>query len=265
MLTTPYVTGTPNWIDLGTPDMDAAETFYRGVFGWSFRSAGPDAGGYGMFQLEGRTAAGAMTVPPEQGPPAWSVYFQSPDLDATAKTVMDNGGGVALEPMDVFDLGRMAIFTDPAGARYAAWQPGKNKGLDVVNDPGAVVWLELYTPEPDAALDHYAAVFGWETSTMPLPDGSGTYTMVNPAGAGTDAMFGGFVPLASDPLEAQGAPYWLPYFAAANCDATVAIAQQLGATVRMAPVEMEGVGRFAKLADTAGAKFAVMQGVETPA
>lgn len=27
MLTTRFVTGTPNWIDLGTPDIEAASTF----------------------------------------------------------------------------------------------------------------------------------------------------------------------------------------------------------------------------------------------
>ncbi|MFF3323795.1 VOC family protein [Streptomyces sp. NPDC002889] len=265
MLTTPYVTGTPNWIDLGTPDIDAANTFYNGVFGWQFQSAGPEAGGYGMFQLGGKTAAGGMTVPPEQGPPAWNVYFQSPDAEATAKAVEANGGRVVVEPMDVFDLGRMAIFADPAGAAYASWQPGKNKGLDSVNDPGSLAWLELYTPVPDAALAHYSAVYGWETSTMPLPDGSGTYTMVNPAGAGEEAMFGGVVPQAADPLEAQGDPYWLPYFTVTDCDATVAKARELGATVRMEPIDMEGVGRFAKLADPAGAKFAIMQGIEPQA
>lgn len=28
MLTTRYVTGAPNWIDLGTPDIEGAATFY---------------------------------------------------------------------------------------------------------------------------------------------------------------------------------------------------------------------------------------------
>ncbi|MGW6459652.1 VOC family protein [Streptomyces sp. NPDC055078] len=260
MLTTRYVTGAPNWIDLGTPDIDAANRFYGGLFGWTFQSAGPEAGGYGMYQLDGQTAAGAMTVPPEQGPPAWNVYFQSPDADATAEAVRKGGGTVPLDPMDVFDLGRMAVFTDPAGTTFSTWQPGRNKGLDLINVPGSLCWLELYTPDQEASLAFYSTVFDWGTSAMPFPDGSGTYTMVHPSAAGVDAMFGGLVPLEIDPIESDA--HWLPYFEVSDCDATAARATELGGTVRMAPVDMEGVGRFAKLTDPAGARFALMQGVQ---
>ncbi|NUL05275.1 VOC family protein [Streptomyces lunaelactis] len=263
MLTTRFVTGSPNWIDLGTPDIEAANSFYGGLFGWTFQSAGPEAGGYGMFQLGGKTVAGGMTVAPDQGAPGWSLYFQTPDADATAKSVEQGGGAVVVEPMDVFELGRMAIFTDPSGAGFATWQPGQIKGLDVVNAPGSLCWAELYTPDPGQGLRFYSGVFGWETSSMPLPDGSGSYTMLNPAGTSADDMFGGVAPLASDPVEAAHGPSWLPYFEVADCDATVAKAQELGGTVRMAPVDMEGVGRFAKLADPAGGHFAVLQGAQS--
>ncbi|MCX4820619.1 VOC family protein [Streptomyces sp. NBC_01142] len=262
MLTTRFVTGSPNWLDLGTPDIEAANTFYGGLFGWTFQSAGPEAGGYGMFQLDGKTVAGGMAVAPEQGEPGWNVYFQIPDADATAKAVEETGGSIVFEPMDVFELGRMAIFADPAGVGFATWQPGRIKGLDAVNDPGTLVWEELYTPDPNAAIRFYSGVFGWETGTMPLPDGSGSYTMVSPAGAGPDGMFGGIVPLSADPAEAAEGPYWLPYFEVADCDAAVARATELGGKVRMAPVDLEGVGRFAKLADSAGARFAVMQSAQ---
>lgn len=70
MLSTRFVTGSPNWLDLGTPDIEAATAFYGGLFGWTFQSAGPEAGGYGMFQLDGKTAAGGMQVPWSRARPA---------------------------------------------------------------------------------------------------------------------------------------------------------------------------------------------------
>lgn len=76
MLTTRFVTGAPNWVDLGTSDIDGATSFYNGLFGWDFRSAGPESGGYGFFQLAGKTAAGGMQTSPEQGPPSWNVFFR---------------------------------------------------------------------------------------------------------------------------------------------------------------------------------------------
>ncbi|GGZ33676.1 hydroxylase [Streptomyces inusitatus] len=262
MLTTRYVTGSPNWLDLGTPDVAAADRFYRGLFGWIFESAGPQAGGYGMFRLDDTTAAGGMTVPPEQAPASWHVYFQSPDADATAEAVRLHGGTVLFEPMDVFDFGRMAAFTDPSGIGFGVWQPRDYKGLGVVGVPGSLCWLELYTPDTDAGLAFYTQVFGWETSSMPYPDGSGSYPLAHPSGTGGEAMFAGAVPVSADPT--GSGPHWLPYFAVLDCDATAALARETGGTVHLPPVDLPGVGRFARLTDPAGAKFAVIQGEPQP-
>ncbi|MGY0019969.1 VOC family protein [Streptomyces sp. YJ-C3] len=258
MITTDFVTGSPNWMDLGTPDLDGAISFYGGVFGWRFRSAGPDAGGYGMFQLDGRTVAGAMTVTPDQGGPAWSVYFQSADADATAKAVEQAGGAVLFRPMDVMDQGRMAILADPAGAAFGIWQPGVNKGLDHVTEDGGLNWVELYTPDVAAAKDFYGVVFGWGAFDVEFP--GGTYTTVSPAGTDENGMFGGVVPLDSDPAEAGAGPHWTPYLHVPDVDATAGKVQELGGTVRSAPVSLPGVGRIAKLADPYGAGFAVIKG-----
>ena len=51
---------------------------------------------------------------------------------------------------------------------------------------------------------------------------------------------------------------WGVYFAVADTDATVAKAQELGASVFMGPTDIEP-GRFAVLADNVGAVFNVLQ------
>ncbi|MET7922172.1 VOC family protein [Streptomyces avermitilis] len=257
MLTTRFVTGAPNWLDIGTPDIDGATSFYGGLFGWQFRSAGPDAGGYGFFQLSGKTAAGGMQTTPEQGPPSWTVYFQSPDAEATAKAAEQAGGSVFLPPMDVMGQGHMAILADQAGVPFGVWQPGRTKGLDVAGAPGSLCWIELYTPDIARAAAFYNKVFGWETSAVPFP--GGTYTSINPAGTEPEAMFGGAVPLQDDPTEAESGAYWLPYFEVEDTDATVAKAQELGGKIRMPATDLEGVGRPARLADPYGARFAVIK------
>lgn len=261
MLTTPFVTGSPNWTDLTTPDVEGASAFYTSLFGWDHRTAGPGTGGYGIFELDGRSVAGVMPAPSDEAPPAWSLYFQTPDAAATASAVKAAGGSVLQEPTEITDLGVTAVFADVAGAGFAVWQPGRNKGLERVNDPGCFTWGELYTPDEDAAFSFYSAVLGWEAISMPIPGGNGTYRMVNPAGQGSDTMFGGFVPLESDPTERESPAHWLLYFSVTDCDDTVTRARDLGGEVRMAPVEVDGVGRFAKLADPYGARFAVMQSV----
>ena len=257
MLTTRFVTGAPNWIDLTTPDIQSAGYFYGGLFGWRFQPGGPETGGYGLFQLEGKTVAGGMQTTEELGPPSWTVYFQTPDTDATAKAAEQAHGSVLVQPMDVLDMGRMAVLADKAGVHFGLWQPGTNKGLDVVQEPGSLCWLELYTADVPAAAGFYNATLGMETFALDFY--GGTYTTFSPGGQGEDAMFGGVVDKADDPAEAQSPPYWLPYFEVTDTDATVARAQELGGAVRMPATDLPDVGRIAKLTDPYGARFAVIK------
>ncbi|MEV0318462.1 VOC family protein [Streptomyces sp. NPDC050658] len=257
MLNTRFVTGAPVWVDLGTPDLESAHAFYRALFGWEFLSGGEEFGGYGMYQAGGQTVAGAMTVPAEEAPPSWTLYFRTPDADATSKAVEQAGGSVRYEAMDVGDLGRMAVLKDAQGVTFAVWQPGTNKGLDLVEAPNSLCWTELYTPDIPAAAAFYGSVFGWGTSTAAFPGGS--YTMVHPADGTEDDMFGGLWPLADAPEEAEGGAYWTPYFQVTDIDAVIAAVEPAGGTVRVPRMDLEGVGSFAKLADPSGARFALMQ------
>ena len=49
------------------------------------------------------------------------------------------------------------------------------------------------------------------------------------------------------------------YFVAQDCDASAAKAKDLGATLYMGPMAMEGVGRMAVVGDPQGAVFALFQ------
>ncbi|MCX5386721.1 VOC family protein [Streptomyces sp. NBC_00083] len=256
MLSTRYVTGSPSWFDLGTPDMDAAAAFYTGVFGWTYQPGGPEVGGYGTFQAAGKTIAGGMAITPEQGRPGWNLYFQTPDIEATARSVEQAGGKVVMPPMDVMELGRSAVLQDTAGVGFSGWQPQQMAGMEAAGERDTLAWVELYTPDVKAAIGFYHAVFGWESTDVPFP--GGTYTTVNPATAGPDGMFGGIVPIDGDALEAEAGPYWMPYIEVADADATAARARELGGTVRMAPMDVEGVGRLGRIADPFGGRIAII-------
>lgn len=257
MLSTPFVPGSPNWIDLGTPDIDASAAFYGSVLGWEFQSAGPDAGGYGFFLHDGKMVAGVGPLTEEGAGPSWTVYFQTPDADSTAKAVEQSGGTVRMAPDDVFTFGRMAAFTDPAGADFAVWQPGETKGLEVVNAPNTLFWTELYTTDAAAAREFYRAVFSWQTEIHRMGEDA-DYTVLVPEGGGEDAAHGGVLQLGQEHLDAGSVPEWHPYFLAADCDATAAAATRAGATTIIPSMEVEGIGRMAMFLDPAGAAFAVI-------
>jgi predicted enzyme related to lactoylglutathione lyase len=111
-----YAPGEPCWIDCGT-DLAVATAFYGGLFGWSFVDTGEEMGHYHMAHLGDPLVAG-MGPQQNPGPPFWSVYFCTHDVERTAGEVLGNGGTVVVEPMDVGDAGRMAVFQDPQGAFF---------------------------------------------------------------------------------------------------------------------------------------------------
>lgn len=264
MLTTRFVDGSPNWMDLGTPDLDGATAFYTALFGWEYQPGGPETGGYGMFTRDGKTVGGAMTVTEEQAKPSWSVYFQTADADATAQLVEKAGGNAPFAPMDVLDFGRMGGFVDRTGAYFGVWQPKQNPGFGVAGDTGSLCWAELYTPDVPAAAAFYRAVFGWESAQLPYPGGGGSYTLIRTAAGGEEASFGGLIPLDAVPVRAAQGPHWLPYIEVDDCDAAVAEVERLGGKLTLEPLEMEGVGKFANVADPYGAAFAVIKSAQPP-
>ena len=171
-----YDNGVPGWVDLGTPDLDAARGFYSALFGWDIPPGPEEAGGYSIAMLRGKPVAG-LGPAMNPGPPVWATYVIVDSADDTAKKVKDNGGAAFVEPMDVLDAGRMAVFADPQGAVFSVWQAGIMPGAGIVNEPNSYSWSELVTSDIDAAKKFYGAVFGWGGETYGEADGPmGGYT-----------------------------------------------------------------------------------------
>jgi len=251
---TSYPPNTPSWVDLATPDIDRSKAFYGALFGWTALVGPPEAGGYTMFQKGGKNVAGAMPIMMEGQPPAWMTYVNVEDADATVDLVKKAGGTVFVEPMDVMDVGRMAVFTDPTGAAIGLWQARAHIGADLANEPGTFCWNELQTRDTAAAKAFYAEVFGWGAHTT---EGEAmTYTEWQ---RGADSI-GGMMDMPAE-VPAEVPAYWLVYFAVDDCDAAVAQVRQLGGELRMGPVDLP-VCRFAVVSDPEGAVFAVAKPTE---
>ena len=138
--TDPWPAGTPCWVDLSVPDIQAAVDFYADVIGWTFVDSGPDYGNYHIAQVDGRAAAGIGPIMQEGQPAAWTVYLASDDVDATAKLISEHGGSIYAGPLDIPNNGRMAIAADPTGGVFGVWQQTGMIGSSVVEEPGAFVW-----------------------------------------------------------------------------------------------------------------------------
>ena len=248
--TSPWPNGVPCWADVSATDVRASSAFYRAVFGWEIPEPDEQWGGYVTAEARGAMAAGIGPVD-EGGRPSWTLYFAADDAQALVDRAGESGGTALTPVIDVGALGRMAILTDPSGARFGLWQAGTMIGAGLVNEPGGLVWEDLRSTDPDAARSFYGALFGYRYEPLEM--------------AGPDyATFG----LPSEPYVLGGAgglmglpdgtpSHWLVYFSVADTDAATAAAEQAGGTV-VAPAMDTPFGRMACLADPDGAAFMVM-------
>jgi hypothetical protein len=252
MRRTSYVEGTPSWVDLSTPDIAASSAFYGALFGWKAVDGGPETGGYLRFELDDVPVAGCGPLMQEGQPTFWSTYFSVTNSDATAARIDAAGGRTHVAPMDVMDLGRMAVFTDPTGAAFGTWQAGTFTGAGIVNEPGALLWNELMTRDVPGAVAFYHEAFGVTSKTSAVAEVPYTELQVG------DSPVAGIMDISGPQFPAELPPHWMVYFQIADCEAACEKITELGGSVSVPPTDI-ALGRFAVVADQHGAFFSVMR------
>lgn len=106
-----------SWNELTTPDVEGAQAFYGEMFGWSFEQMSPGGMDYTVANIGDEPVAGLMGIP-EDGPPMppmWGAYITVDDVDAAVTKLESLGGKVLVPPMDVPEVGRFCVFSDPQG------------------------------------------------------------------------------------------------------------------------------------------------------
>jgi predicted enzyme related to lactoylglutathione lyase len=243
--------GTPTWIDLMTPDVDAARAFYQKVFGWEYDIGGPEYGGYTTARLGDRMTAGLMGNQPDMPamPAAWSLYFATDNIEADVANAVKRGAKVLNPAMAVGDQGSMATCEDPTGAAFSFWQAGQHVGSQVGEEPGSAAWYELYSSDAKQARDFYTAVLGATADAM--PGGMEYYVLKH-----GEQELAGIMQI--DPSWGDFHSQWITYLAVADVDKTVAVVRENGGKV-MGPIDDSPFGRIAALMDPAGAAFKVVE------
>jgi uncharacterized protein len=243
--------GTPTWVDLMTPDIDAARAFYQAVFGWEYDIGGPEFGGYTTARLGDRMTAGLMGNQPDAPPmpAAWSLYFATDNIEADVANAVKLGAKVLYPTMAVGEMGSMATCEDPTGAPFSFWQAGQHVGSQIGEEPGSAAWYELYSSNAKQARDFYTAVLG--ATADPMPGGMEYYVLKH-----GEQELGGIMQI--DPSWGDFQPQWITYFLVPNVDETVATVKQHGGKV-MGPIDDSPFGRIAALMDPSGAAFKVVE------
>jgi predicted enzyme related to lactoylglutathione lyase len=270
-----YPAGVPCRVDTAQPDPEAAAEFYGGLFGWEFEDRTP-AGSplrYLVGRLRGCDVAAIGSLPDDAGDPTWNTYVWVDDAEASASGIERAGGTVLLEPFDVSDAGRMAVFADPTGAAFCIWQAKAGKGAQLVNEPGTWNFSGLNTRDPEGATAFYAAVFGWEANSMGDDGGGAVWRLpgygdflerldpgmparMTEVGApeGFEDAVAWLSPMSDEQFDPDTPAHWHVTFAVDDADATARRAEELGGKVLVAPLDGPWV-RTTVLSDPQGAVF----------
>ena len=109
-------------LELNTPDLNKAKSFYGALFGWQFQDndMGP-AGIYSTFKADSGPGGGMTSMP--GGNHGWLSYVGVEDIGASTEKARSLGANIIMGPHDIPDIGSMTILTDPTGCTVALFQP----------------------------------------------------------------------------------------------------------------------------------------------
>ncbi|MFI9546986.1 VOC family protein [Streptomyces sp. NPDC052016] len=231
-----YAEGVPCWVDAQLPDVEAGQRFYGALFGWTFETA---YGAAVWALLDGEPVAALAHKADGRMPTVWTVYFATPDAEATTRRIRAAGGQVVTAPFPVHGLGTAALATDPEGAVFGLWQAAGHQGFGVRHRPGAFAWAQLYARDTETVNTFYGHLFH-------------------------DALFGpgarpdfGRVPV-TDVFPEVMPPHFLVHFGVEDCEAALGAVSRLGGRVQAGPFTAS-YGTVAVVTDNQGASFAVLQ------
>ncbi len=241
------------WYEWMGADLAVAVDFYRHVVGWTLAETGMAGFPYQIASVGGYGVGGMLQTPPEAKgtPPCWTGYVYVDNVDAAVETLKAAGGSAMRPPMDIPNVGRMAIVADPQGAPFALF---KDAGGDPPPAPppetaGLVGWRELHTHDGKAAFDLYASQFGWKEDRQFDMGPMGVYRIFDIGG-----QQGGMM---SKAPEGPG-PCWLYYFIVEAADAANVRVTAKGGKILHGPHEVPGGMWATQCADPEGAMFGLV-------
>ena len=242
----------PCWVELSSPDVESARTFYGELFGWDFTEPGPM--GFGVKAMrQGAVIAGISPQPDEApaGQPAfWSLYFRVDEL-TTFLSRVDEAGGQAMMAIPEFDgSAGVALVADPAGTAFGVLEYDDDRGLTAVDVAGAACWFELHTKD-FAVQDFYRSVFDWDLSTT---SDTADFRYATFALPGTGAPRGGILDTSGVGIPA----HWETYIQVDDVDAVAGRVRELGGDWLAAPHDSTR-GRVGRFIDSQNAAFTVIQ------
>src|SRR5437899_10046294 len=114
--------------------------------------------------------------------------------------------------------------------------------------PGVPCWIDTSQPDPEAAVDFYSGLFGWDFEDVMPPDAPGKYFIARLRGGDVAAVGS----------QQEGTPpqaVWNTYIWVESADAAASKVLDAGGRVVVEPFDVPQAGRMAVVSDPEGAVF----------
>ena len=118
--------------------------------------------------------------------------------------------------------------------------------------PGVPCWVDTSQPDPEAAVQFYSGLFGWEFDDVMPPGIDGSYFIGRIRGGDVAAV-------GSIPKDVEPVAVWNTYIWSDSVDADASRVTGAGGTVLVEPFDVMAAGRMAVCADPEGAGFNLWQ------
>ncbi len=249
-----YLYGKFVWHDLVTDDITLARDFYAELFSWEFEGRGGDGAPYLTALHNDIPVAGIVKSDRLQegvNESRWISYISVPDVDKVSGFILDNGGLIYSAPMDIEVRGRLAIVGDNKGAAFGILSANGGDPDDTEPETGTWYWHELITSDPQNVIDFYTSLAGYKVKKISA-NGLNDYIALTVE----DKLRAGITSVRWENVR----PNWLSYILVSDIRSIISRAEELGATVIIAPDQNIRNGTIAILADPTGAVFGIQQG-----
>ncbi len=110
-----------HYLEIVTPDVEAARHLYGTAYGWHFKAMGAELGNAYVAPLPGGSLCGIRAPLRPEEKPTVRTYLRVTDVEASAQKAAQLGAIIALEPTEIPGHGRIAIYIH-GGIEQGLWQ-----------------------------------------------------------------------------------------------------------------------------------------------
>lgn len=246
-----YTPGRFVWHELVTSDVEAARRFYGELVGWQLdpqEVAGLPT--YYHLTKNGQTVGGLVQRPGPHVPPHVLGYVSVLDVEGAIERAREHRAAVLVPPMPT-GFGRAAVLQDPQGAVIGLCRRTGGDPYESSRElsAGKFCWTMLTSSDATNAASFYGKVMAWDRAPQPGVRNLCAFTQGGrPIGGLMQAAQGTFA-------------HWLVHVSVENLERARAIAKQLGGTIMVERVVLDGLGQLSVIQDNVGSIVALFEGV----